>query len=612
MDRVIDEVTPARKVGRASTKRVLRQGVDAIRREPGSPEDGRGAGVEILYAAAAELLTAKDVSTVLTSGVRHARKLLSTDVAFVMLLNPLTNVLRLEASVGHRTPTFTTIVRPVQASTAVGTGKPVQSADFLNDNRLDHDPPTDEILRKEGMRTVLAVPLNSPGGILGALYVGNRYVHRFHAHEVEALLHLADHVSSALVLTQALAEVVSRLDQATKRYVEAEAERSLLARAEEIRRTVTDGLQERDGLSAVTGALAECLDRTLMVTDWKLTVMAHVHGHSAPGGVKSLSAVLNRPESLEAVAACMDTHRPARAGKEWLVAPIEAGRNLLGYLWVAQPEDAREIELVELVMERMIPLVAMERFSKGDTERRLHNDFMYELLNDRFPDLGMLEARAAQVWSRYGEPHRPVILNISATGEHWGNRLEVARRLIATARSHEFATVYGGHLVLLVTPTPRPQVEATVSEICQLLERNHLNATAVVGAECRDLREWRECILSALKLNDLLGTSGILWGDGLEALAQLFEPTQRDRLEVLCRAALAPLKGKKGLMDALQAYFQCGGNKADAARRLSIHVNTLRQRLERAEQLLGGSVDDSMRAVPLRLALLVREVIPDS
>jgi hypothetical protein len=28
--------------------------------------------------------------------------------------------------------------------------------------------------------------------------------------------------------------------------------------------------------------------------------------------------------------------------------------------------------------------------------------------------------------------------------------------------------------------------------------------------------------------------------------------------------------------------------------------------------MLGGSIDDSMRAVPLRLALLVREVIPDS
>ena len=65
-------------------------------------------------------------------------------------------------------------------------------------------------------------------------------------------------------------------------------------------------------------------------------------------------------------------------------------------------------------------------------------------------------------------------------------------------------------------------------------------------------------------------------------------------------------------MDALHAYYEAGGNKANAARRLSVHVNTLRQRLERAEQILGGSVDDSVRAVPLRLALLVRHVTGES
>ena len=79
----------------------------------------------------------------------------------------------------------------------------------------------------------------------------------------------------------------------------------------------------------------------------------------------------------------------------------------------------------------------------------------------------------------------------------------------------------------------------------------------------------------------------------------------------LCRAALAPLARRESLMDSLHAYYEAGGNKANAARRLSVHVNTLRQRLERTEQLIGGSVDDSVRAVPLRLALLVREVVPE-
>src|SRR3972149_6121514 len=137
-----------------------------------------------------------------------------------MLLDPVINVLRLQASVGHRTPTFTTIVRPVQAVTAVGSGRPVQTSDFLNDSRLDHDPPTDDIVRKEGMRTVLAVPLRSAVMTLGALYVGDRHARRFPSTDVDALARLAEHVSAALVHAQAFAELVARLDQTTRRSTE--------------------------------------------------------------------------------------------------------------------------------------------------------------------------------------------------------------------------------------------------------------------------------------------------------------------------------------------------------------------------------------------------------
>ena len=42
----------------------------------------------------------------------------------VMLLDQASNVLRLEASVGHRTPTFTTIVRPVRAGVVTANNKP--------------------------------------------------------------------------------------------------------------------------------------------------------------------------------------------------------------------------------------------------------------------------------------------------------------------------------------------------------------------------------------------------------------------------------------------------------------------------------------------------------
>jgi len=605
MGRVIEDPSPGRRASRIDVENAAP--IDYVAHVVSAPPPS-ATKVDILNAAVAELLRANDVSAVLSTAVRSASQLLSTHIAFVMLLDGAGKVLKLEASVGHRTPTFTTIVRPVQAFTVVGTGRPVQSADFLNDSRLDHDPATDDIIRKEGMRTVLAVPLHARGKMLGALYVGHRQPRHFSAAEVDTLLALADHVSIALVQVLKEAELAAQLDHAVRLLRETEGERMLLTRAEEIRAAVLLRTRDQEGVSVVAVALAESLERPVLVTDWKLAPIVQAAGKSG-GTLRSPASLLNRVESREAVAACSESHGPVGAGRDWNVAPIEAGRDLLGYLWVGPAaSDGDSSALVGMVMDRLGPIVALKLFTKGDAERRQLGDFIYELLAERTPDFTVLEARAAGFWSHSGEPHRPLILSIGGSNDQWGSRLEAARRLVTATRPNDFVTVYGRHLVLFVAHTSRHHVEVALSDINQVFERNHLTASAVVGGVCQDLRQSRDATLAALRLNDLLGVNGVLWAEGLEALTFLFDPAQRERLEGLCRTALAPFGRRDRLMDALHAYYEAGGNKADAARRLSIHVNTLRQRLERAEQLIGGSIDESTRGVPLRLALLVRQV----
>src|SRR4029077_164618 len=132
MGRVADDLAPRRRQLRVSLATSPPTEYLAHVADQGHVARATG-GADVLYAAATDLLRASDSPALLAVAVRYARKLLSTDIAFVMLLDPARNLLRLEASVGHRTPTFTTIVRPVQAVTAVGSGKPVQSSDFLND-----------------------------------------------------------------------------------------------------------------------------------------------------------------------------------------------------------------------------------------------------------------------------------------------------------------------------------------------------------------------------------------------------------------------------------------------------------------------------------------------
>lgn len=592
MARVIEDAAPKRRSTRAGV---------------GGDADAQSPRVA-LESTVGDLLRARDVSEVLGVAVRCALKLLSTHISFAMLLDADARFLKLEASVGHRTPTFTTIIRPVQAITAVGTGQPVQSSDFLNDSRLDHDPATDDIIRKEGMRTVLAVPMQARGRMLGALYVGHREPRHFPAADVELLMTLADQVAAALAKALHQAELAAQLDQVTKTLRRTEAENALLSSADDVRHAVLARSRDQDGVSPVAVALAESLERPVLVTDWKLGPIVQTPGKAGSASNVNMT-FLNRTESREAMAECNERHAPVRAGREWRVAPIEAGRDLLGYLWVGpSPGGDDRGALVDMVMDRVASIVALKLFTKGDAERRQLGDFIYELLAERPPDFRVLEARAAGIWTSSREPHRPVVLSIGGPGDQWGSRLEASRRLVAAVRPNDFATVYGRHLLLFVNPTSRPHVESALAEIGAVLEHNHLTMSAVVGSTCHNLTEVREATLAALRLHDLLGANRVLWGEGLEALTHLFEAGQAERLESLCRAALAPLGRRERLMDALHAYYEAGGNKADAARRLSVHVNTLRQRLERAEQLLGGPVDESIRAVPLRIALLVRQV----
>jgi DNA-binding PucR family transcriptional regulator len=56
------------------------------------------------------------------------------------------------------------------------------------------------------------------------------------------------------------------------------------------------------------------------------------------------------------------------------------------------------------------------------------------------------------------------------------------------------------------------------------------------------------------------------------------------------------------LAGTLLAYLDCGYNAAEAARSLSLHINTLRQRLEAVDALLVGW-RDAGRALEVHVAL---------
>ncbi len=95
-----------------------------------------------------------------------------------------------------------------------------------------------------------------------------------------------------------------------------------------------------------------------------------------------------------------------------------------------------------------------------------------------------------------------------------------------------------------------------------------------------------------------LGFLGVLLGDG-------------HHVEGFVAAALGPLleyDARRGteLVRTLRAYFDCGGSLTRAKDELHVHVNTVVQRLDRVEALLGRDWSSPERSLELQLALRLR------
>ena len=515
-----------------------------------------------------------DVDRVLAAIVRRARDLLETDGSSLALANAA------DDGVSRR---------------VIATGEAAYSADYLADDGFDHDPASDEEVRRKGVRSILGVPLRGREGVIGALCVASRDVRAFDAREVGLLRSLGDHAALALES----ARLAAAADE--------------LGRVEEVHRSLTRVVLAGEGVEGVTGCLARALDVGVMVTDWRQTVLAHVGcGEHLDGHGAVSPALLRRQEVRQALLECAGAYSAVAAGEGWLVAPIVARQEILGYVWALVERATAASGFVRTSLEQAAQVVALEVLrarAASETERRLRRDFSQALLGDPPAGAAALERMARQVWPRFGLAHRPVAIWIAEDGPASSQSLEQAREVAAETRPGDFTSFHGGHVLLMLEEADRTRSADEVTRLRTALGRRGLAASVVVGGVCRDLAADRESLRNALRLHDLLGPRPVLWLEELEVLTVLFDPDRRDRLRQFLDKALAPLAGHPLLIATLDAYYGAACNRALAARQLNVHVNTLRYRLERIESLIGGPVDDPCRAVPLRVALLARETI---
>jgi ligand-binding sensor protein/sugar diacid utilization regulator/GAF domain-containing protein len=145
-----------------------------------------------------------------------------------------------------------------------------------------------------------------------------------------------------------------------------------------------------------------------------------------------------------------------------------------------------------------------------------------------------------------------------------------------------------------------------------------LTLNTAVGTRCEAFEDFRDSYLAArrgLDLLRLLGRRDEVFSFRVSSLeSMLLQSTRPEVVVGFISRFVEPLvrydaAHTSDLQRTLEVYFECGGTLEEAARRLHIHVSTLRYRLKKASEVLGVDLRDSAEGLDVQVALRAARVL---
>ncbi|MFF1902050.1 helix-turn-helix domain-containing protein [Kitasatospora sp. NPDC058218] len=582
----------------------------------------REAELTALFDTAGDLAASRDLDTVLQAIVRRARLLLGTDTAYLTLPDEAAGDTYMRVTDGSVSVLFQTL----RLSLGDGLGglvaqsaRPYATPDYRTDERFHHTGTIDAGVLDEGLVAIIGVPLLLGGRVIGVLFAADRSPRAFSPDEVALLCSLAAHAAIALDTAKSLADTRAALAELNSANELIRAHSAAVQRAEQGHDRLTDLVLRGAEVPDVAAEVAALLGGGIAVLDTEGEPLA---GRPAPA------------EGLaEAVAASRTEGRSVRHGEDWVCAVL-AGQEPLGALVLSgrpglEDADRRLFERASVVTALLLLL----RRSVAETENRVRGELLADLLTAPDRDPAGLTARGRRLGVDLGRPH--LVLVAEPAGAP-GTAATDRGRLAGAAGRYLFGSrgisAEHGEAVVLLLPDDSSAPGAAgaagtagaagaagaaggaqqVAELAAERLARLAGFPVTVGAGrpaagpvalASSYAEGLRCVRALRVLGRAgdgasaraLGFLGVLLGDGHD-------------VDGFVGATLGPLldyDARRGteLVRTLRAYFDCGGSLTRAKDELHVHVNTVVQRLDRVEVLLGRDWNHPERSLELQLAL---------
>ena len=566
--------------------------------------------LRVLYDTATDLTGIRDVEAVLKAIVRRTRSLIGSDVAYLSLNDYDSGESYVRVTDGATTALFRNIRMPLGEGVlgAVATGEaPAQSADYLLDETKSHLESSDAAVAAEGVRAIMGVPLRAEGKVIGALLVADRHPHQFSSDDVALMESIGTHAAVALENARyfsEMADALTRLDQAQQQNL---AHVRDLEELSSLDRRLMETLASTGSLPHLLTLLAESLGAPVFLVSPMGEPLA---GIAPESDFASLSALSAAEESVAKSSAVQFEVK----GRKYTAMSAVAGDQHLATLIVAEQLSLARLAVLERSALVLSVSLLFERTFQ-DAQYRLQLELIDDLLSPRSEHAEALSRRAGQ----FGlANHLQLVVRVVGVADDQRQRALSVLRLRAEGTPGIIA-LHESHLCIIEPferRTGRPAgtggTRDTGQSIIEELKRRRITASVgtsepVTGfAGLSAAHTEAHTVLRALQAlsrdgeaadRAALGTAGMLLG----AMESPFAGQ-------LLTAQLGPLLGydeRRGTQLVLTAWMfqEKGGAMQDTADALHIHPNTLRQRLDRIDALIGATWRRGSRSLDVQVAL---------
>ncbi len=563
-----------------------------------------------LFETAGELSSATDEDTVIHTLIRRARQLIGTDLAYLMLADPDRGDTYLRASDGAISPGFDTI----RLGRGLGLGgqvaesmAPRWTSNYLRDGQYTHV--IDPLVIEEGITAILGAPVKKHGQLTGVLFVSDRSEREFSEDEIVLLTLLAEHASTAITAAAERAALEEAL--ASERALLAAETQSAqgLLKTMDLYRRLTAHVREGNDASVLVRHLVSLLGGTAIVYDSRLREVCSAGATSGP----LADAVWEMVGDLSALEATVhlggDKAADQSAQPKVVGTPVMAGAERLGVLGYANWEESEDAGDVLELASALIALILLGQRAWDEADNRLRGELLAEILAPTSNDFEAIKRRAG-------------LLDVDLGGELVAVAVLTADDVVSQVLHAECTTLarqmsglvtsYGDGVVLVIPGSDARTVAKTAAERLgqyggTIGTKGPLVGIDAIGDSVHAARSAARFLISLGRIGDGAAT------DDLGVYGVLFSGVAPDHLASFVDRCLGPLHAYDrdhgtSILQTLRVYFDCEQQAASVADALYIHVNTVYQRLDRVDHILGPDWRLGDRSLEIQLALRLQEL----